>query len=232
MNDNIDFDTYLFVSLNKLIISVHHKSDFKKIYRKELTFKVEKQLNFIRINDFLDKNIFKIEKLFKNFVKKISVIIDTKNFFLVKISIKKNNHENSVDISSLSYLLNEAKISCKKTIADRKIIHMIIDRYRINDDYYSNMPQVLQCKNFSLDVSFICLSNDLIYNFEKILKKYQISLNQIISADYAATLSNDGEDIFDVSKNILDGYNQNEIMLVKKIHKNKGFFEKFFNFFG
>ena len=46
------------------------------------------------------------------------------------------------------------------------------------------MPQNLKCNFFSIDVSFICLSNDFIKPFEKIINKYQISVNRIISLKY------------------------------------------------
>ena len=38
-------------------------------------------------------------------------------------------------------------------------------------------------------------------------------------------------DIFSMCKKIIQGHNKNEILLVPKKRENKGFFEKFFNFF-
>ena len=38
-------------------------------------------------------------------------------------------------------------------------------------------------------------------------------------------------DIFSMCQKIIDGHNNNEILLVQKTRKNQGFFEKFFNFF-
>ena len=34
-----------------------------------------------------------------------------------------------------------------------------------------------------------------------------------------------------MSKNIIEGCNKNEVFLINKTRKNKGFFEKFFEFF-
>ena len=36
---------------------------------------------------------------------------------------------------------------------------------------------------------------------------------------------------FLMCQKIIDGHNNNEILLVQKTRKNQGFFEKFFNFF-
>ena len=77
------------------------------------------------------------------------------------------------------------------------------------------------------------MSNEIIKNLEEILNKYQISLSQIVDADYVREFLNnkDNENIFLMTKKILSGYNPNEVLLVNKSNKNKGFFEKFFNFF-
>ena len=38
-------------------------------------------------------------------------------------------------------------------------------------------------------------------------------------------------DYYRISKEVINGSNKNEILLIDKIQKNRGFFEKFFNFF-
>ena len=80
---------------------------------------------------------------------------------------------------------------------------------------------------------FICLDHNLIKNLEKILKTYQISLERVISSNYLVRYFDKNEkDIFKMSKNIIEGCNKNEVFLINKTRKNKGFFEKFFEFFG
>tara|TARA_B100000700_G_C15059576_1_gene864831 strand:+ start:4700 stop:5095 length:396 start_codon:yes stop_codon:yes gene_type:complete len=130
-------------------------------------------------------------------------------------------------------LINEAKENCKKTIDERRIIHLIIRNYKIGNQNYDSLPKDLNNKNFSIDLEFICLSNEIIKNLEKTLSKYQISIGQIVNADYIREFftNEDNEDIFFMTKKILSGYNSNEVTLVDKSNKNQGFFEKFFNFF-
>ena len=75
MNDYLNFDTYLYVSSNKFTISVNTETK-KKIYEKEFTLKTDiEYIDFDILDQFLNENIFKIEKLLKNFVKNIYVII-------------------------------------------------------------------------------------------------------------------------------------------------------------
>ena len=233
MDNDVSFDTFFFISSKKLSISVTNKFNFEKIYNKEILINNDlNQINFDELNNFLDKNIFKIEKVIKNFIKNIYLIVDCDEFFPVELSIKKNNYGNLILPKNLSYVLNEAKDQCKKTFRDKKIVHLLIENYYIDEEYFSYLPKDLKCKNFSLDLKFICLSNNLINNLEKTLKRYQISLNKIISAAYIKNfITNEDEDMFKLSKKIIEGYNENEVLLVDKNIKNQGFFEKFFNFF-
>ena len=67
---------------------------------------------------------------------------------------------------------------------------------------------------------------------EKNLKRYHISLNQILNADYVYKFSNSQNiPLIEMASKIIDGYNKNEVKIVSKTQKNKGFFEKFFDLF-
>tara|TARA_B100001142_G_scaffold283433_1_gene296508 strand:- start:1058 stop:1759 length:702 start_codon:yes stop_codon:yes gene_type:complete len=232
MENNPNFKVFLYASKEKFIISVQKKTP-QKIYREELISSVDnEELTLDDLNFFLEKHIFKIEKKLENFVKKIYLILDSDDFFPLEISLKKNNYENVIDLKNLSHLLKDGKDYCKKTIGNRKIVHMIIDNYQIGDEVYKFLPEDLRANSLSVNIKFICISNELIKNFEKILKKYQISLGQVVNAKYVSQfMENDKIDIFIKAEKIMDGHNPNEVMLVDKTLKKQGFFEKFFNFF-
>ncbi len=232
MNEDLNFETYLFISSKKLIISVNTDLN-KKIFEKELIINQnEKQLIFDRLDYFLNENIFKIEKILKYFVKRISVILDLDEFLPVGISVKKNNYENVIDLAGLKYILNEVNDYCKKTIGEKKIVHMIIGNYKIDNQDFNSLPLNIDCKSFSLDVKFLCISNKLVKHIEMILKKYQISLHKILSAEYIGEFLNEkNTDLFAMAKKIVEGHNPNEVLMIDKTNENKGFFEKFFNFF-
>lgn len=228
-----DFETYLFLSKNKISISVFEIETLKNIYFEEKDYDViENNSEFENLKNFLDENILKIEINFKKFVKKINLILENNEFLKVQLSIKKDNYTNEISKDQLVYLLSEAKDDCKKTINNNKIIHMIIDNYFIDNNIYSTIPDNLKCNLFSLDISFICLSEKLINEIEKIFKNYQISINYIQHSDYVKSfLKSENDDIFLMSMKLINGYNVNEVLIVPKISKNKGFFERFFNLF-
>ena len=115
---------------------------------------------------------------------------------------------------------------------DKKIIHFIIENYEIDGKNFSSLPQNIVCDIFSLDVKFICLSKNLINDIELCLNKYHVSIKQILSSDYIKSFNDkDNPDIFTTASRIVSGYNKNEVLLVKKVAKNKGIFEKFFDIF-
>ena len=83
-------------------------------------------------------------------------------------------------------------------------------------------------KFFSLDLKFICISNNIINKLEKILKKYQISLKKVVNANYVKEFFvNSEQDLCFLSKKIIEGCNPNEVMFVNKIKKNQGFLKNF-----
>ena len=141
MDENLNFNTFLFLSSERLAIKVFEKQSLKKKYFEEkILEKNLKDLNFDVIDQFLEQNIFKIEKKIKSFVKSINLIIDSNDFFMVKISLKKNKYGEMIKKNDLLYLLNEARYECKKTIDDRKITHMLIDNYLVDKKEYLLFP--------------------------------------------------------------------------------------------
>jgi len=233
MNKEINYETFLFIGLKKFVISVNHKDDFRTIHKNEKNFSDElNELQFGNLVNFLDENIFYIEKKFNYFIQNIYIILEHTEFVPIGISIKKHNHGKIILKDDLKYCLNEIKNYSKKTLEGKKIIHMLIENYIVNDKNYSFLPENLKTNNFALDVKFICLPNSIFKNLEEILKKYQIAIQQLVELSYVSRLSQESDDdIFLTTRNVIEGSNINEVKLLEKINKNKGFFERFFNLF-
>lgn len=231
MGDYLEFETYLFLSPKKYIIYVN--SGNKKIYEKELSLESKtKYLDLNTLDNFLNKNVFKIEKILNNFITNISIIIDCEDFFSTYISIKRNNYGEIITTRNLNHILNEAKVQCSNTLNGQKIIHILIDSYFIDGKKFFDLPKNLRCNYFSLDISFICLPVEYINKIENIINNYQISISRVISMKYLKTLFiNDNLELNEMAKKVIDGHNQNEVVLTTKKPENKTFFEKFFHFF-
>tara|TARA_B110001452_G_scaffold260358_1_gene257770 strand:- start:26 stop:727 length:702 start_codon:yes stop_codon:yes gene_type:complete len=229
----INFDTYLFISPQKISIYVNEKQSLKKLYHEELfNSDKKKEFNFEHIDDFLEKNIFVIEKNLKSFVENINLILESENFFTIQLSIKQNNYGELVTKEKVIHLLNETRHECRKTINDNKIAHMVVDNYLADKINYPTLPRDLKCELFSIDVRFICLSSKYINDLENVLEKYQISTNRIFQSDYIKSfLKNKQENLFTMCSKIIDGHNENEVVIIPKTSRKKGFFERFFDFF-
>ncbi len=233
MNKEINYETFLFVGLKKFIISVNHKDDSTTIHKIEKNFLNDlNEFQFEKLVNFLNENVFYIEKKFNYFIKNIYIVLEHKEFIPIGISIKKQNHGKIILKNDIIYSLNEIRNYCKKTFEGKKIIHMLIDNYIIDSKSYSQLPKKLISNNFALDVKFICLPRNIVKDLEEILKKYQIAIQQLVELSYVSKLSLESkDDIFLTTKNVIEGSNINEIKLLEKINKNKGFFERFFNLF-
>jgi hypothetical protein len=233
MKNNSDHKTFLSIDKNKLSIVVLN-SDNNRIYKKESFLKNSvSDLNFESLDSFLNENIFQIEKILNEFVNNIFLIIDHSDLFTIRLSIKEKKDDILLSKNSINSLLIEAKNQCKQTLQDVDIIHMKIDEFYVDDISYKNLPEQQNCKNFSIDLSFICIPNIISKNFEKILSNYEISLSKILSYQYLTSFADNDkvDNIYEIAHKILNGLNENEVFLVTKKPKNVGFFEKFFNFF-
>ena len=233
MTNKVDFQTYLYLNHNQFIIYVAEILTNEKIYSEKLTIEENStELKFDKLDQFLDSNIFKIEKKLNNFIKDMYVILDSNKFHSIKLSIKKNNNGNLINSEALIHPLSDLKNLCQSNLQNEKVIHYLIEKYVIDNKFYTTLPENINCNIFSLDTEFICLSKNLIENIEKILKKYHISLNQILSASYVEKFKDNSDNsIFTTASRIVSGHNTNEVLMVGKIDKKQGFFERFFNFF-
>jgi hypothetical protein len=230
MIENSDFETFLYISKNKYQIFVYDKNNIKNLYHKEIESDDEIELNIL--SKFIDDNIYKIEKMIKDFIRNIILIIEDDKVLDIGISLKKKNYEKNVDQKQLEKSLVEVKDIFKENYQDLIIMHMIIvERQNIfllnntnnKDDY------------LLLEVNFISISNNFTFNFNKLLENQQIKIKRYMSGGYIKSFfdkeSRVSTELFVMANKLNDGLNQNEIQLVPKSKENKGFFEKFFQLF-
>ena len=232
MIEDLDFETYLYISKDKFQIFVLNKKKLKNLYSQEL--KIEHQFDFKDLNillNFLDKNIYKIEKLIGNFIKNIILIVENEKNLKINIGIKKS-YETSLKQKSFSSNLTELKDLFKKNYQDQTIMHMCIINYIIDGKRYSSFDTKLINDYFCIEVSFIAIDNKLVSAFDNVLEKYQIKIKQYMCGNYINNFIGDtGDEISIIANKLRNGLNINEITIVPKHKENKGFFEKFFQLF-
>ena len=231
--NNLEKDKYfLFFGINKIkFVALNQKNEI--IFDKVILIDESKlDKNFKALENFLDKNVIEIEKILKSYIKDITLIIDDNNFLTIDISsinnFKNYFNQNNNNLNSLIDLKN----NLKKYMIGYEIAHMIINKFIVGEQEYSSMPKELNHQNIFLEIRFICLKIENYQRLKKKFSKYQINIKNILSYKYINSFKNSAQDnIFDIAERLMNGLNQNEILLINKSSKNKGFFEKFFNFF-
>ena len=160
MNKEIDFETYLIISYGKFEIFLLDNKNHKDIYQEEFKFRdVLEKLDFNLLNDFLENNIFKIEKLAGNFVNNINIVIENKSILTSNISIKKKNYAGEITDIILESMLTDVKALFKENYNQFKLMHMIIDKYIIDGVSYSSLQDKISNDEICLEIKIISLSN-------------------------------------------------------------------------
>jgi len=230
MIENSDFEIFLYISKNKYQIFVYDKNNLKNLYYEEIESDGEIELNIL--SKFIDDNIYKIEKMIKDFIRNIILIIENDKVLDIGISLKKKNYEKNIDQKQLENSLVEVKDIFKENYQELIIMHMIIvekqNSYLLNNTSNKN-------DYIFLEVNFISILNNFTFNFNKLLENHQIKIKRYMSGDYIKSFldkeSKESLDLFVMANKLNDGLNKNEVQLVSKVKENKGFFEKFFQLF-
>ena len=227
-----DFETFIYIGLDKILICVFSEIDSKILYQKESKFI---ELNHYRdenkIINFLSENIFKIEKQLNQFINNISLIINSNQFQSIDISIKQNIYGEVKKKNQLN-LLKDLKNYILDSYPDYKLVHYLVNHYLFDKNIYKNFDFSKKCNYFCLDTSFILLNNDEVLFYKKIFEKFQISVKKIMSAKYIFGFFESYEfNECEMGRKISLGFNPNEVFLIEKIVEKKEFFERFFNLF-
>ena len=233
MNKEIDFETYLIISYGKFEIFLLDIKNYKNIYQAEFKFRdISEKLDFSLLNEFLENNIFKIEKLAGNFVNNINIVIENKSILTSNICIKKKNYTGEINDIILESMLTDVKDLFKENYNQYKLIHMIIDKYIIDGVSYSSLQDQISNDEICLEIKLISISNLIILEIENILKKYQIQVNNFLDKGYVKDFFLDKQlDISQMAHKLKNGMNKKEVQITSKYTKKIGFFEKFFQLF-
>ncbi len=233
MSELSDFETYLYISPNKFGIYLFDKRKMINLYKEEI--ELESKINNLDINslfEFLESNIFKIEKLIGKFIKNIILVIENNKILNINLGIKKKNYGETVNKKYLENTLTEANDLFRENCHDHRVMHMIINNYINNRNNYSSFAPTLFSDQLALEIEFICIPNDLVFTLDKILEKFQIKVGQYLDGNYITKFFDGNNfELTEMFHKIYSGCNKNEISLVKKNIKKQGFFERFFQLF-
>ena len=233
MTEELNFEAYLVISQKKFEIQLLDKKSLKNIFKEHTLIENYTDLiDYNLLSSFLDETIFKIEKLIGKFLKNIFVIIENTKVLNSSLGIKKKNYTTPIDKQFLETSLTELKDIFKENNQSYKIMHFIINKYSIDGVNYNSFENEIDGENMCVEVKFISIPNILMKEISHVLEKYQIKVDRFFDRNYINNFSAlDSLDLSIVASNLKNGQNHNEISLVPKNPKIKGFFEKFFQLF-
>jgi len=226
MIKDTDFEIFLYVSKDKYQIFVYDKNNSMNLYIDEI--KNDDQIELNILSKFIDKNIYKIEKMIKKFIRNIILIIENDKVLKVSISLKKKNYEKNIDQKYLETSLVEVKDIFRENYKDQIIMHMIVVENDANDyNFLLNNDNHLY-----LEIDFISINNNYTFYFDKLLESHQIKISRYMSFKYIKNyISEDFTELSKMANKLNNGLNKNEVQLVSKNVEKRGFFEKFFQLF-
>jgi len=233
MIEETDFQTFLYLSKKRYVIYVDDKKTLRSLYKEEIKFVDEIHPNDLNhLSKFLDQNIYRIEKLVGNFIKDITLIIESDKILNVDIGIKKKNYTQFLNKNFLKNDLIEVKDLFKASYPNQVIMHMLIIDYDGDGNKNLSSDFDIDEDNLYIVVKFISISNSLGSKFDKLLEKHQIQINLYMSGEYVQNfIDEDLGELSMMASKLKNGFNKNEVTLISKNPKNKGFFEKFFQLF-
>ena len=231
MNKN-DFETFMYIGAEKILVCVFSKLNSKILYKKESKFlEFNDDLVENKIINFLSENIFEVEKQLNQFISDISLIVNCKQFQSIDVSINQNIYGNVKKKNQLD-LLKELKNYIFDNYPDYALVHYVVNHYLFDSKIHKIFEFSKKCNQFALDTTFILLNKDEVLFYKKIFKKFHISVKKIMSSKYIFNFFDPNEfNECEMGRKISSGFNPNEVFLIEKMVEKKGFFERFFNFF-
>ena len=224
-----------FFSVSDKEISIY----VKNINNNEIVFskkeKINNNLNHFynnRLQNFFLEKIDEIEKQIKFFVDNISLIIESDNIVSIRFSLKQKIENKVTSLDELKSLLLVGQEEILKYNQNLLIIHFLVDLINIDGKIVETIEDQLVKKFMCIDLRFICINQNTVDEFKNLFKKKQIFLEKIFSAEYLKEFMTNNENIINSVEKVERGINKLEVSLVPKKSIKKGFFERFFDYFG
>ncbi len=225
-----NYNTIIDFGSSKIRIGVFDKKNINK------DFYLEKdcQSNF-KIKEFDITNSKKIiyqliqdsEKNFGTHIDNLAIMVDAPDLFSIDLSIRKKFDKKKINTDDIAHLILEAKSIIQKSYNNKKLIHIVIQKYNIDENIYYNFPnENLICDNLILDIKFICLDNIIYINLIQNFKDNHILVNQVACSSYVKSLNytnffdNYKKKVFldiGLKRSTICVYEKNKLILIKNI---------------
>ena len=231
-----NFDIFVNINSEKISIAIFKKNDGNCIFYKEsdcLTNLATDKLNFLDTEKILEESIIEAEKATGEFINDINLMVETPETMSVNLSVMHDNEEKQIDKKNVEYLIQDAKQQILRSYYNKKIIHIIVSNYFIDNVNYELLPLNIKCKKFSIDIKFICFPKIIVNKLEQLFNNHHLLINNIICTEYVRSFFKNKIDsnICKSGLRLVLGMNKQEVAIIPKKLEKKGFFERLFHIF-
>ncbi len=187
LNVFIDFGS------SKIRLGLYNKDTSKNIFIQEKNcisnFSL-KNFNIKNSNEIIKDLIKSAEKKINNHIKDINLMIDTPDMFSIDISIKKNSDIRANLKNNINELLNEAKNLVQKNYLDKKIIHMIVKKFIIDDEEFFEIPnEKIKYNSLIIELKFICFADQIWKYLQENFGENYLNINNLYCSSYVRSSS-------------------------------------------
>jgi len=225
--NNKNFDVYLDLGSSNIRAGAFSKTEPEnsfQITKSCVSDFTIKNFNLLNAGPTIEEIILTLEKKSKEYIDKIDLMIDSPEFFSVSLSLSKNFDGSKLKKEDVQFLIQDAKQQILRNYQDIKIIHIIVQNYKIDKIDYDFLSTEVDCNTLCVDIIFICLPKKIVDELKKLFTKFNVLINQISFSSYAKSLSYRNNFTIDENIAFIDmGFNKTSI-----IYYNKNII-KFFN---
>ena len=227
---------YIFLEFKSLkIVFSAFNSNYENKYFNSIDLDFSKKELSKNLPQIIREHIIKIEKKIDEFINDVNVILDLNKSINIKLNIFKKKEDSKVTNDDIKYLIQDARQQVIEQNKNLKILHILVENYYINKVKKTKISNTFYADDFSINLNFICYPYEDLINFRNLLKSSQIQVTKFICSNYLETISNDDIDqklqISNAAIKTIMGTVENEVLMVPKVNKKYGFFERIFKLF-
>ena len=144
---------------------------------------VSKKNNYEEYSKSINLLIREAENQVSTHLEDLTILYDTSEIFTIDLSIKKKIDQKILFKDVCSSIILEANQLIKDCYIDKKVIHLIIKKYIVNNKEFLNMPdEISELNSLILEIKFICLPYSQYKNVFDTFKKNNLEVVNFFSS--------------------------------------------------
>jgi len=218
--NNKKFDVYFDLGSSHIRVGAFNKTEQEnsfQIKKSCISNFTNKNFNLSNAESIMEEIILTIEKKSNEYLDKIDLMIDSPEFFSVSLSLSKNFDGSKLKKEDVQFLIQDAKQQILRNYQNDKIIHIIVQNYKIDKIDYDFLSTEVVCNILCVDIIFICLPKKIVDELKKLFAKFNVLINQISFSSYAKSLNYRNNFAADENIAFIDmGFNKTSIIYYNK----------------